>query len=132
MRKVSLRTLQCNPLENVDWSAFSGYARIDVVLCRPVQSEIDALKDGGNSRLVKRARLTSTIRELVSAPKELRKGAPTVRLVLRHDLRRDETVAQDLDYTERDDQLVGIALGFKKANPDTAVRLLTNDTGPHL
>ncbi|MGE6335353.1 PIN domain-containing protein [Acidovorax sp. NPDC077664] len=102
-----------------------------MVLCRPVQSEIDALKEGGNTRRAKRSRLTSSvIRELLAEPKALRERAPAVRLILRHDLRRDESAAQDLDYSERDDQFVGIALAFKNARPDVAVRLLTNDTGP--
>ena len=39
-------------------------------------------------------------------------------------------MATQLDYTERDDQLIGIALGFQKTDPAGDVWLLTNDTGP--
>lgn len=53
-----------------------------------------------------------------------------VQLCLRHDLRRDESASRDLSYEERDDQLVGTALGFQRSNPDAVVWLLTNDTGP--
>ena len=53
-----------------------------------------------------------------------------MQLCLRHDLRRDESASGDLNYEERDDQFVGTALSFQKANPDAAVWLLTNDTGP--
>lgn len=45
-------------------------------------------------------------------------------------LRVDPSAADVLHYEERDDQLVGTVLGFQKAKPDSAVRLLTNDTGP--
>lgn len=125
--------LQCKPLEQVSWSAFGEWDRIEVLLTRPVQSEIDSLKGKGNGRQASRARSASSrIRELLQTEGErltLRK-APLVQLCLRHDLRRDESASGELNYVERDDQLVGTALGFQKSNHDAAVWLLTNDTGP--
>jgi len=125
--------LQCRPLDQVAWSSFGDWDQIEVLLTRPVQTEIDSLKGKGNGRQASRARSASTrIRELLRADGErltLRKS-PLVQLCLRHDLRRDESACRDLNYEERDDQLVGTALGFQKLNPDMTVWLLTNDTGP--
>lgn len=125
--------LQCKPLEQVDWSSFGAWGCIDIVLTRPVQAEIDAFKGKGNGRQASRARTASSlIRQLLEVDEGciMLRSAPDVRLCLRHDLRRDEDVADTLDYEERDDQLVGTALAFHKASPTEAVRLLTNDTGP--
>lgn len=125
--------LQCKPLDQVAWSAFGDWDRIEVLLTRPVQTEIDALKGKGNGRQASRARRASScIRELLQTEGErlpLRER-PLVELCLRHDLRRDESASMDLNYDERDDQLVGTALGFQKSNSDAVVWLLTNDTGP--
>jgi hypothetical protein len=125
--------LQCKPLGEVAWSALGDWDRIEVLLTRPVQTEIDALKGKGNGRLASRARSASSrIRELLQTEGErlTLRMQPLVQLCLRHDLRRDESASVDLNYEERDDQLVGTALGFQKSNPDVAVWLLTNDTGP--
>ena len=125
--------LQCKPLEEVPWSAFGDWDRIEVLLTRAVQTEIDALKGNCNGRQASRARSASSrIRELLQAEGECLplRTQPVVQLCLRHDLRRDESASGDLNYEERDDQLVGTALGFQKSNPAAAVCLLTNDTGP--
>lgn len=125
--------LQCKPLDQVNWSILSEWDEFHLVISRPVQTEIDAFKGKGNSRQASRARKATTlIRKLLRADDyrvKLREH-PTVYLCLRHTLRRDVTVADILDYQERDDQLVGIALAFKKAHCDVDVRLMTNDTGP--
>ncbi len=125
--------LQCKPLDQVDWSSFVEWDSIHIILTRPVQAEIDNFKGKGNGRQASRARTTSTlIRKLLDANHEgiALHSSPTVRLHLRHDLRRDESVAEDLNYDERDDQLVGTAWAFQKTKPTEDVRLLTNDTGP--
>jgi hypothetical protein len=125
--------LQCKPVQELKWDAFGTWERIELVITRPVQTEIDALKDGGNARRSARARLASALidelLETEGSRMELR-AQPPVHLTLRHDLRRDESASDVLDYAERDDQLVGTALKFLRSQPDGAVRLLTNDTGP--
>lgn len=125
--------LQCRNLDQVDLSLLGNFDRYTFVITRPVQSEIDALKGKGNGRVASRARAASTrIRELLEASDgcvQLRSG-PDLVMCLRHDLKRDQSVAGELDYEERDDQLVGTVLGFHKAHPELTVRLLTHDTGP--
>ncbi|WP_342616488.1 PIN domain-containing protein [Rhodoferax sp. GW822-FHT02A01] len=125
--------LQCKPLEQVDWSSFAEWDNIQLILTRPVQAEIDAFKGKGNGRQASKARAASTlIRRLLDADDEGigLHSSPAIHLYLRHDLRRDESVAEDLNYEERDDQLVGTALAFQKTKPTQDVKLLTNDTGP--
>lgn len=125
--------LHCKPLEQVDWSELGQWDQIEVLLTRPVQTEIDGLKGNGNARRAQRARAASSqIRDLLQShgmALQLKAGNPAVRLCLRHDLRRDDSVKDLLDFGERDDQLVGIALAFHKSTTDE-VWLLTNDTGP--
>jgi hypothetical protein len=125
--------LHCKPLDQVSWSALGEWDQIEILLTRPVATEIDELKGKGSSRRTSRARdASSLIRKLLDAEGERQtlRRQPLVELCLRQKLRRDESVSGDLNYEERDDQLVGIALGFQKSNPDTEVWLLTNDTGP--
>lgn len=125
--------LQCKPLRELKWEAFGSWERIELVITRPVQAEIDSLKDGGNARRSARARLASAlIHELLDTDDgriELR-VKPSVHVSLRSDLRRDESAADVLDYAERDDQLVGTTLKFLRSGPCGAVRILSNDTGP--
>lgn len=125
--------LQCKPLQQLNWSVLGDWDEIYLAISRPVQAEIDAFKGKGNNRQASRARRASAlIRELLDATDNRIKlcNKPSVYLCLKHDLRRDETVSDILDYQERDDQLVGVALAFQKAHTDADVRLLTNDTGP--
>lgn len=53
-----------------------------------------------------------------------------VHLWLNSSLRPVDEPIGVLDYEHRDDQLVGVALGYLGANPGALVALLTNDTGP--
>lgn len=126
--------IQCQPLENLDWSVLGAFDNIDLLVCRPVQAEIDSHKSKGNTRLASRARgANSLLRSILGATEKcvvVRKANPTVRIYLRQELRRDEALEDQLSYDEHDDQLVGIASMFAKNNPDEEVRILTHDTGP--
>jgi hypothetical protein len=125
--------LQCKPLNAVQWGSLGDWEEIEVLLCRPVQTELDALKARGNSRQAGKARTAnSLIRELLVANdhRKILCEHPLVHINLSHNLRRDESLAAELDYAERDDQLVGIAKMFQKEHPQREVRLLTDDTGP--
>lgn len=41
--------IQCRPIEEIDWAEFAGFERIDLVVTRPVQVEIDRQKSKGNA-----------------------------------------------------------------------------------
>jgi len=126
--------IQCKPLRELDWSAWAEFDEVELIVSRPVQAEIDRQKGGGNNRLARRARATAgMLRDIVLSQedyREVRGSKPLVRLYVRLDLKRDETLANDIDYSERDDQLVGISALFQKNNPASDVRILTHDFGP--
>lgn len=126
--------VQCKALEQLDWSIYCEWESIDLILTRPVQAEIDSQKGKGTGRLAKRARaMSSIIRTLLKSDKnsiEIKNAKPRVCLSLRQDLKRDEQLSEELDYSERDDQLVGITSKFIKDNARECVFLLTHDTGP--
>ncbi len=124
---------QCKPLAELDWSQW-GVAVIDLIVCRPIQAEIDSHKGKGSGRLAKRARTASTLfRQALTADSgfiEIRAGNPTVRLSVRSDLKVDQSLDDILSYDERDHQLVGTSALYKRQNPQVDVRVLTHDTGP--
>lgn len=126
--------IQCRPLDELDWSLVSEASVIELLVSRPVQAEIDRQKGKGAGRLGKRARAAMALfRRALDLPSErlqVREGTPTVFLQVRQNLRRDPNLSELLDYSERDDQLVGIAAAFARDNPDVSVRLLTHDNGP--
>jgi len=43
--------IQCRPLDELDWSAWAGFYEVHLVVCRPVQREIDNQKNRGNDRV---------------------------------------------------------------------------------
>ena len=125
--------LQCKPLRELDWALLGHEGDIELLITRPVQTELDALKAKGNSRQASKSRSAATlIAELLVAPEEglVLKQNPTVRLRMARAMRPDPAAAEELNYDSRDDQLVGIALAFHKANSDGSALLLTYDHGP--
>lgn len=125
--------LQCRPLRELDWALLGHDGDIELLITRPVQTELDALKAKGNSRQAAKSRSAATlISELLVAPEEglVLKQNPTVRLRMARAMRPDPAAVDELDYESRDDQLVGIALAFCKANPEASALLLTYDHGP--
>ncbi len=126
--------VQCHPPNQLDWALLGDFDEIHLVVSRPVQSEIDNQKNKGRDRLGDKARTTSRLfREIIVGPddrKVLRQNQPTVTLSIRHEIQPDASLAERLDYRERDDQLVGIACQFLRENSDLDVRVLTHDTGP--
>lgn len=126
--------VQCKALEELDWSRWGAYEEVSLLVTRPVQAEIDRQKGSGNGRLSARARRASGLfRKILQSDQkclEVRSKNPVVRLYLRQDLKRDESLADQLSFDERDDQLVGTVALFSKHNPLEDVLLLTHDTGP--
>ena len=126
--------IQCRPLEQLDWSTWKGFDEVQLIVSRPVQSEIDNQKKRGNDRVGKRARIVAGLfKKLIleeNNEKVIIEKNPTVRLLIRPELKRSKTFEEQLDYSERDDQLVGTAREFQDNNPGADVRILTHDGGP--
>lgn len=123
---------QCRPLAQLDWARF-GADRIELIVTRPINAEIDAHKGKGNGRVAKRARAASSdIGQALTAESgflHVKEGPVDVRLYLKVTLKEDQDLDDQLSYTERDHQLVGIASKFAKQNPDADVYVLTHDNG---
>lgn len=126
--------IQCRQLKDLDWTVWKGYDAIDLLVTPPVQREIDKQKSNGKGRVQKRAREASSLfREVIRSQENalvIRDSNPRVTLRLRLDCAPDSDLTAQLDYQERDDQLVGTLSAFLKNNPDLTAELLTDDTGP--
>jgi hypothetical protein len=125
---------QCLPLDQVDWSSWSEFSEIRIVITRPVQFEIDTHKNKGGDRLARKARRASSlIREILLSDEDyklLRVSDPKIKLYVRNQIRANQELSKILDYDRPDDQLVGIVYAFVLQNPDVYASLLTHDTGP--
>lgn len=126
--------IQCKSLSEIDWSVLGDVDQVDLVVTRPVQVEIDRQKGKGTGRVARRARAAaSKFGEALNCKDEtliITKGRPEVRLRVSTQLRPSEKSGITLNYSEPDDQLVGIAKAFSDANSGASVRVLTNDIGP--
>ena len=126
--------LHYKPLHQVEWSRFGNFDHIEVVVCRTVQREIDALKDGREGRRSDRARrAASTFLDIAQrGPQEQRATSPRVLLRLYETSQPKKDLADQLDYSQNDDCIIGHLAQFREDNPSADVRLLTRDSGPVL
>lgn len=126
--------IQCYPLEELDWSKWSEFDEIHLIVCRPVQREIDEQKVRGNERVGKRARQTySMFRDIIIEEhgcKLIREAHPQVKILIEPSCQPDPALEGRLDYSKTDDQIVGCVHSFRDQNPKSDVRLLTHDSGP--
>jgi len=123
--------VQCERIENLDWQALGNFSDFVLIVSKPVLREIDNQKNRGNDRLGRRARATNSyFRQLIRSDDEfaeVRKSDPTVRLFIKPEYTHDQSLADRLDFNERDDQLIGTIVSYKKLHPEEDVRLLTGD-----
>ena len=126
--------LHYKPLNQIDWSGLGDFDHIEVVVCRTVQREIDALKDGREGRRSGRARrAASTFLEIAQhGPQEHRAASPRVTLNLYGTSQPKQDLADQLDYSQNDDRIIGHLAQFRVGNPSADARLLTRDSGPIL
>jgi len=126
--------IQCHDLGEIDWSELGEFDEILLIVCRPVQREIDHQKQRGNDRIGRRARKTqSMFREIIvggGTCKLIREADPLVRLLIDPSCLPNPALGDRLDYGETDDRIVGCADTYRKQHPDSDVRLLTHDSGP--
>ena len=124
--------LQCRPLEELDWTPWKGFEEVRLIVSRPVQREIDYRKNKGSDRPANRARVASAVfrKMLPNGKKVVREAGPRVTLSVEPQLSYDRALEDQLDYRERDDQLVGTLHGFARRHEGTDARLLTHDTTP--
>lgn len=125
--------VQCREAKEIDWSNYKSYDRIELIITRPVQAELDSQKGKGSGRLAKRARKASSfIRDILLSDSDQYKikSSPDLYISLRQDLRPNQDLASSLDFTQIDDQLVGVVSSLIKSSDNIDAYLLTHDTGP--
>jgi hypothetical protein len=126
--------IQCRPLEQLDWSTWVSSDEIHLIVSRPVQREIDNLKDHGRDRVKKQARKISSIfRDIITGAdgyKLVLDIAPQVKLFIESSCLPSPELTNRLDYSKSDDELVGCLHAYRASNPKLDARLLTHDTGP--
>jgi len=126
--------IQCRPLEELDWTMWADFDEVHLVVCRPVQREIDSQKNRGNSRVGKRARRASALfKDIITGAdgyKLVREAGPQVKLMVEPSWIPDPKLKGRLDYTKADDEVVGCLYAFRAAHPGADARLLSHDPGP--
>ena len=126
--------IQCRLLQELDWSIWAEFDEIHLIVCHPVQREIDNQKTRGKDRIRKRARKTNSLfRKIITSENGselVQKAKPQVKLMVDASYLPSPELANQLDYNEKDDQIVGCLHTYKLRNSEADVRLLTHDTGP--
>ena len=128
--------IQCRDLRELDWSEWKDFPEVHLIVCLPVQREIDKQKTRGkNDRVGRRARNTysSLFRPIATGEKKyelIREADPQVRLFLESPSQPDPELSDRLDYNNPDDEIIGCLHRYTKDNPNADARLLTYDTGP--
>jgi PIN domain len=123
---------QCVPLTNTDWSAWSDYEDVHILVTRPVVREIDQHKNRGSDRISDKARKASALfNEILDGgelSKVIREVRPRVTLHLRQDVKATPGLDERLNYEVFDDNLVGCAHALSKEF--SPCYLLSSDAGP--
>ena len=126
--------IQCRSIVELPWSDLGDFDEIRLVVCRPVQREIDNQKNRGNDRVGQRARATYKIfRNIIASSlgyQVVNEGKPIVKIFLQAALSPSPELQDRLDYNKPDDEIIGCLHRFQCDNPDKDVRLLTHDGGP--
>ena len=128
--------IQCKVSQELDWSKWKEFSEVHLIVCQPVQREIDEQKTrGGNTRVGKRARKTYSklFRPIAIGEKQfqlIRQADPEVRLFLEAPSWPDQELTGKLDYSKSDNEIVGCLSRYVKENLGVDARLLTNDAGP--
>ena len=123
---------QCQALEQLDWTPWADVEEVRLIVSRPVLREVDYRKNKGNDRVGKRARATSAMFRTLrtGGQRVVRSANPRVVLSIEPQHTHNPELEQQLNYQERDDQLVGTLHEFARCHKDVDARLLTHDTTP--
>ena len=124
--------LQCRPLEELVWSDLDEFEEVHLIVSSPVLREIDNLKNKGNDRVRRRARAASSMfrKMLNDGQREIHNTGPRVLLSIEPQHPYSKEIEGQLNYKERDEQLIGVAYEFSRSQRGSNVRLLTHDTTP--
>jgi PIN domain len=125
--------LECRALSELLWHEL-GFARIELIVSRPVQQELDNHKKNERGRTFKKAlAATKLLRELVTSGQMalvIRDTEPRVTLSIMPASRIEPDLNDQLDPSHNDDAILLRMLQYQRDNGAANVRLITHDTGP--
>jgi PIN domain len=123
---------QCEPLHQLDWSAWTDYEEIQIFVTDPVMEEIDRHKGQGNSRVARKSRaFSSLLNEILdgdSFTKVVREANPRVVMVLCPHVTPTPDLHPSFDYSRPDHRLVGCAHALSALHQP--LWLLSGDSRP--
>jgi len=131
---------QCKKYDELKWSEITNDKDITILITRPVQIEIDKLKNDGNTRRSKRARETTSLfrkilgEDNMSFITEIPNNSITFKFAKQYS---DESLSQtnpSLDMSNTDDKILAILHNYildGLINVDSCA-FLSNDTNPIL
>ena len=128
--------IECRPLEQLDWSRWSEFDEVHLVVCQTVLHEIDGQKNyHRRTRVRNRARAAfSMFAKLAKSGGTehltIRQSKPTVKLFLQLPGLPSPKLKDVLDYSYPDNKIVGHLYAYAEQHSDADVRLLTHDAGP--
>ena len=132
--------LQCKKYNQLDWSEITNDKDITIIITRPVQIEIDKLKNDGNSRRSRRSRETTSLFRKILAENNFSflEKTPSNDITLKFAKQySDEELSQSnksFDLSNNDDKILAILNNYllEKLVSNDACAFLTNDTNPVL
>lgn len=123
--------LHCKDLKELPWKDIQSKDSLLLIISRPVQKEVDRLKNDGNSKRAKKARnVTKILREIVfsvDSKTNIRPSNPSVDISIVPRLRGTNEIPDTLDMSSADDQILAEMIAYIEKNPDDEVALLTQD-----
>lgn len=129
--------LQFKSVSEINWDELFDDEIIKIIISRPVQIEIDRLKNDGNSRRAKRARKTNSLfREIIDSPEEKIKfkiGSVTIVLQFSAHVTTNQlkTVQDDLDLNQPDDVILAeVKYYMKNHGSFNDIFFISHDTNP--
>ena len=132
--------LHCKKYDQLNWSAITSDEEITIIITRPVQIEIDKLKNDGNTRRSKRAReTTSLFRKILDTDSlSVSYATPKNKIILKFAKHYPDAVLLQLnpsfDLSSNDDKILAIYSSYlieKFYCPDECA-FFSNDTNPLL
>ena len=127
--------IECHPLKDLDWSSWTKYDELHLLVCRSVQRELDSLKTRRDKRVAHKARKARKIlKTLITDENDhlVNNERPLVKLKLAGPGPPSDApeLMEMLDYSKPDDELIGHAYRYSQEHPKAEVIILTHDMGP--
>jgi hypothetical protein len=129
--------LQCKKYDQLPWNEITDDTNITILISRPVQTEIDRLKNDGNSR---RARETTKLfHEMLNADNlsfqlATKQNEITLLFAKNYSVAELQEFSNGLDMARNDDQILATVRKYISDNNNDTGKcfFLTNDTNPLL